>query len=321
MQPLSQVGGKNGTSSENKYATVLIPTTLNNARTLPYSLRSVQMQNFSDMEIFVVGDGAPPATRELVDSFAKSDSRIRYFEFPKGERRGEAHRAVALAQASGRITCYCADDDLWLPDHLESMVKLLKTVDFGHSWTAEVDEFGRIHASGGDIGDPVIRKIMCMTDHINLGLTQLGHTTDAYHRLPGGWHPAPPDVPTDTYMCRRFFAVEGLRFGTLLEPSTIRFGPFKGMQRFRDLETPAEGTPIAGGDISEWANRIDKPGFRSAFEKAFFESAARRLGYGIHADQVRLAVLGTRSWRWAAPLRSLRAPTGHLVRLTALLQL
>jgi hypothetical protein len=278
----------------------------------------VQLQNFSDMEILVVGDGAPPATRDLVHSFAKSDSRIRFFEFPKGERRGEAHRAVVLAQSSGRIICYCADDDLWLPHHLESMVKLLKTVDFGHSWTAELDEFGRIHASGANIADPVCRKIMCTTDHINPGLTQLGHTTEAYRRLPGGWHPAPPDVPTDTYMCRRFFAVQGLRFGTLLEPSTIRFGPFKGMQQFRDLETPAEGTQVGGGDIADWANRIGKPDFRAAFEKAFFESVARRVGYGIHADQVRLAVLATRSWRWTAPARSLRAPTGLLVKLTAL---
>jgi len=73
------------------------------------------------MEILVVGDGAPPYTRDLVRSFANSDSRIRFFEFPKGERRGEAHRAVVLEhQASGQIVCYCADDDLWLPFHLES---------------------------------------------------------------------------------------------------------------------------------------------------------------------------------------------------------
>jgi glycosyltransferase involved in cell wall biosynthesis len=329
MKRLSEQGEENATSSESKYATVLIPTSLNNARTLPYSLRSVQMQGFSDMEILVVGDGAPPATRDLVHSFAKSDSRIRYFEFPKGERRGEAHRAMVLAQASGRIICYCADDDLWLPFHLESMVKFLRTVDFGHSWAAEVDEFGRIHASGGDIGDPICRKIMCTTLHVNIGLTALGHTADAYHRLPGGWHPAPPNILTDLYMCRRFFAIEGLRFGTLLEPSTIRFGPFKWMQQFRDLETPVEGTPVSGGDIADWINRIEKPGFRAAFEKAFFESVARRVGFGIHADRERLMlveehqmlveehhrVLASNSWRFTAPVRSLKSWISSAARL------
>jgi glycosyltransferase involved in cell wall biosynthesis len=229
------------TFSESKYATVLIPT-FNNVRTLPYSLRSVQAQSFSDMEILVVGDGAPPSTRDLVHSFANSDSRIRFFEFPKGERRGEAHRAVVLAiQASGRIVCYCADDDLWLPFHLESMIKFLETVDFGHSWPVEVDEFGRLHGNGGDIGDPIYRRIMCTTLDINFGLTTIGHTMDAYRRLPGGWHPTPPGIGTDHYMCRRFFAIDGLRFGTLHEPSTIHFGPWSGMEQFRDLETPVEG--------------------------------------------------------------------------------
>jgi hypothetical protein len=277
------------TPHDTKYATVLIPTTLNNAGTLPYSLRSVQIQTFSDMEIFVVGDGAPPATRHLVDSFSKSDSRFRFFEFPKGERRGEAHRAVVLGQASGRVICYCADGDLWLPFHLESMVKFLKTVDFGHSWSAELDEFGRIHGNGGDIGDPVYRKLMCTTQDVNIGLTALGHTTDAYRRLPGGWHPAPPDVATDLYMCRRFFVTEGLRFGTLLEASTIRLGAWSGMQQFRDQETPAEGTRAGGGDIADWINSIEKPDFRAAFDKAFLASVARRVGFGIHADKVRLA--------------------------------
>jgi hypothetical protein len=90
-------------------------------------------------------------------------------------------------------------------------------------------------------------------------------------------------------MCRRFFAIEGLRFGTLLEPSTIRLGAWSGMQQFRDQETPAEATPVGGGDIAEVSNRIEKPDFRAAFDAAFRASVARRVGFGIHADKVRLA--------------------------------
>jgi glycosyl transferase family 2 len=247
------------------------------------------MQSFSDMEILVVGDGAPASSRQLVQSFANSDSRIRFFEFTKGERRGEAHRAAVLARyATGRIICYCADDDLWLPFHLDSMVKFLKTVDFGHSWPVEVDEFGRIHGNGGDIGNSIYREIVCTTQHINIGLTPIGHTADAYRRLPGGWRPAPLGIGSEVYLCRRFFAVEGLRFGTLHEPSTIRFGPLSGMQKFRDQETPPAGTPVGGGDIADWINCIDKPDFRVAFDKAFLASVAQRVGFGIHADRLRL---------------------------------
>jgi hypothetical protein len=49
-----------------------------------------------------------------------------------------------------------------------------------------------------------------------------------------------------------------------------------------------KGTSVGGGDIADWISRIEKPDFRAAFDKAFFASVARRVGFGIHADQVRL---------------------------------
>jgi hypothetical protein len=46
---------------------------------------------------------------------------------------------------------------------------------------------------------------------------------------------------------------------------------------------------VGGGDIAEVSNRIEKPDFRAAFDAAFRASVARRVGFGIHADKVRLA--------------------------------
>jgi glycosyltransferase involved in cell wall biosynthesis len=203
-------------------ATVLIPTH-KHKNTIQWAIRSVQDQSFSNFELFVVSDGAPPMVRDTVLGIASADSRIRYFEGAKGEGNGEMNRNRALLSAHGQIVCYCADDDLWLSHHLASMVKFLSEVDFGHSRTVEVDEFGRIHSHGGGMDCPAYRDIMRRTWHINPGLTVLGHTMAAYRQVPGGWQPAPPGVPSDLNMIRRFFAVDGLRFGTLLEPSTLRF--------------------------------------------------------------------------------------------------
>src|SRR2546430_8840166 len=36
-------------------------------------------------------------------------------------RNGEIHRDGVLRQARGRIVCYQADDDLWLPGHFADM--------------------------------------------------------------------------------------------------------------------------------------------------------------------------------------------------------
>ena len=90
--------------------TVVIPTH-NHADTLRYAVRSVQWQTCQDFELFVVGDGVPDRTRKIVSELVADDPRIRFFDFPKGERLGEQHRHLALQEANGRFVAYQADDD------------------------------------------------------------------------------------------------------------------------------------------------------------------------------------------------------------------
>jgi hypothetical protein len=276
-------------SSSSPYATVLVPTHIHK-ETLGWVIRAIQDQTFEDFELFIVGDGAPAAVREVALQIAQTDDRIKYFDFPKGMGRGEINRKSALEKGQGQIVCYCADDDLWFRNHLSSMVALLKDVDFGHSQVVEVDEFGRIHGHGGGIECLKYREIMLQTWHLNLGLTTIGHTMDAYRRLPGGWQPAPPGVASDLNMIRRFFCVPGLRFGSLLEPSTIRFGNWAGMQRFEEQEEPSPDA-ASGPSIEEWWARTRDPDFEPSFQKRVMESAARRVGFGIHAERRRQAAV------------------------------
>jgi len=266
-------------------ATVLIPTH-SHTNTLAYSIRSVQRQTFTGFALFVVGDGASSATRDLVLTLAASDSRIRYFDLPKGERNGEENRAAALKAAQGEIVAYCSDDDLWLPNHLSDMVNLLKTNDVGQSRSLEIDEYGRVHGGGGDISDPNLRKLMCETTYYNVGLTTVAHSMKAY-RLSGGWSPAPTGVPTDLYMLRKFFSVADLRFSTALEPSTIRFGPFAGMMRFPDLEAPPSEKPAGESGIAIWSERINSLEFRDYLRAAANASTARRAAFGIVSERFR----------------------------------
>jgi len=96
-------------------ASVLIPTHGHRAATLPLAVASVQAQGIEDIEILIVGDGVDDAVRSTVEGLQAADARIRFFDFPKGPRNGEIHRDGVLRQARGRIVCYQADDDLWLP--------------------------------------------------------------------------------------------------------------------------------------------------------------------------------------------------------------
>src|SRR3990170_4712932 len=108
-------------------ATILIPT-FRHAALVPYSLRSALTQEGAVVEVFVVGDGVEEDTRVALAPFL-SDPRVRFFDFPKGERNGELSRHEALHEASGRIVCYLSDDDLLLRD-LYMWQQLLRLPDF-----------------------------------------------------------------------------------------------------------------------------------------------------------------------------------------------
>lgn len=85
-------------------ATVVIPT-FNHGPTLLYSVASALEQTVQDIEVFIIGDGVPDVTREIVGNFIGQDKRVRFFDNPKGPRHGEIYRHQALAEASGEIVC------------------------------------------------------------------------------------------------------------------------------------------------------------------------------------------------------------------------
>ena len=138
-------------------ATILIPTH-RHAAVLPLALRSALGQHGVSIEVFVVGDGVEDDTRAALEPFL-ADSRVRFFDFPKGERHGERHRHVALQEAAGEIICYLSDDDLLLPGHLVEMRRLLEHADFAHGAPVGVvpgggDPRGVLQYGPADLGRP-----------------------------------------------------------------------------------------------------------------------------------------------------------------------
>src|SRR4051794_5700176 len=99
---------------------------------LPFAIDTVLWQSHSNFELFIVCDGAPPETAACANAYAARDSRVRVFDFEKGERNGERHRDKVLALASGDLVAHLADDDLWFPDHLRELAALLAEVEFGN---------------------------------------------------------------------------------------------------------------------------------------------------------------------------------------------
>src|SRR6185503_5765455 len=110
--------------------TILIPTH-RHPELLPLALRSALAQDGTDVEVFVVGDGVEDDTRAGLEPYLE-DSRVRFFDFPKGARHGEEHRHAALQDAAGAVITYLSDDDLLLPGHATEVQQLLVDADFAH---------------------------------------------------------------------------------------------------------------------------------------------------------------------------------------------
>ncbi len=232
-------------------ATIVIPTH-DHAALLPYALRSALGQTAS-VEIFVIGDGVGDDTREALGQFL-TDHRVRFFDNPKGERLGEAHRHVALREATGEIVTYLSDDDILLPDHVTTMQQLLDDADFAHPAPALIDAEGRLEYVPFDASRDDCRTLLLLGDENSIGLTGTSHTLALYRRLPHGWRPAPPGVYTDWHMWKQIFGLDDLIARTGDRLTYLHF-PSRSAAEFSVAERVAE--------LDRWETSAREPGFAS----------------------------------------------------------
>ena len=102
------------------YASAIVPTH-DRASTLPVALRSIARQTVSNIEIIVVGDGATDEVAAAAETFAEADKRVRFLRFDKGENDGGDNRDRGVLEARSERIFYCDDDDIWLPQHVETL--------------------------------------------------------------------------------------------------------------------------------------------------------------------------------------------------------
>lgn len=249
-------------------AAVIVPT-FDHGATLRYSVGSALRQTVRDIELVIVGDGMPDAAREVALELQSSDERVRFVDNPKGESRGEAHRNAVLREVTAPYVFYLADDDLWMPEHLSSMLATFDVTgaDFVHSVPVWRMGDGGWYRWIVDLGQPRYRRLMF--EHRNrVPLVCGAHTLEAYRRLPYGWRPAPPGHWTDEWMWMQFAEQEDMKFACSRLPTALNF---PGSVR------PDWSNERRVAELAECSAILDDPVRRLALHTELFEAETDRL--------------------------------------------
>ena len=245
-------------------ATVLIPTH-DHGPTLRHSVASALAQTVKDIEIFIVGDGMPDAARDVARSVARLDPRIRLFENPKGPRHGEILRHKALREAVGHAVCYLSDDDLWMPDHVETMLALLEHCDFANALPLYLDPKKGLGSLTVNLEHDYFRRLM-LSGTNRVPLSCGAHTLQMYRRLPHGWRTTPAGIFTDAYMWQQFLADPACRATSAAWPTVLCFP-----STMRTTMTTAE----RADELAYWRGRIAGPALAAQALEYLVREAAR----------------------------------------------
>ncbi|MGC8774235.1 MAG: glycosyltransferase family 2 protein [Chlorobaculum sp.] len=104
---------------------VILPT-FDRAPLLASAIESVITQSFTEWELIVVDDGSSDNTFEIVDAFIRQHANIRYMKHRN--RKAALSRNAGIQAAFGRYITFLDSDDLYLPEHLESRLRLLESM-------------------------------------------------------------------------------------------------------------------------------------------------------------------------------------------------
>lgn len=102
----------------------VVTATYNRSHVLRTAIASLRRQTLTDWEQIIVGDACSDDTERVVAAFA--DPRLRFVNLNEnvGEQSGPNNEGIRRAR--GRYIAFLNHDDLWLPDHLESLVKVIE---------------------------------------------------------------------------------------------------------------------------------------------------------------------------------------------------
>lgn len=203
---------------------VIVPTHSHH-ETLGLALNSISRQGYKRFEVSVICDGATSECIDVAKTAAKRDRRIKVHIRLKSRRKGEEYRDEAIRASDCDYVTYLCDDHLFLPDHLETMLREIGDAHFINPAPIFVDSKDEVWSMPTDLSLDSNRQ-WHLTERLqnSISLSGVFHARDAYLSLGRGWEPTPDDFPwTDLYMWRKFLSNTDISTKTASVSTVIKF--------------------------------------------------------------------------------------------------
>lgn len=115
-------------SANHSKISIIIPT-IGKWDLLVEALDSIFAQTYDNWEAIIVNDGGPKPCGKIC-KYLINQPKVKYFEFSKNEGRSSA-RNHGIANSTGIYIAYLDDDDLFYPDHLETLIREIEKTSCG----------------------------------------------------------------------------------------------------------------------------------------------------------------------------------------------
>jgi glycosyltransferase involved in cell wall biosynthesis len=119
----------------------VIIATYNRSNVLRFAIETVIKQTHQNWELIIIGDCCTDDTKEVIESFRNEKIKFINLEKNIGEQSGPNNYGVSIA--NGSYIAYLNHDDLWFPNHLESLYQKINSGDYdliySHYYCAPID--------------------------------------------------------------------------------------------------------------------------------------------------------------------------------------
>ena len=113
----------------------IITPSYNSSKFISQTIESILSQTYTNWELLITDDCSVDNTREIVESYQRKDTRIKFFQLKENSGPGIA-RNHSIEMAKGRFIAFCDSDDQWYPEKLEKQLAFMQEKNCALSYTS-----------------------------------------------------------------------------------------------------------------------------------------------------------------------------------------